>query len=497
MKPEDRKISEAYAALLLARMQAGGQAASPEKTPENDILPTPAVAEKTDKNDSGFVVGKIVGGNVAPPKADSARKMSSDKRPGASEKKSASPSAKSKPAPAPIRKRRSRRFGSVGFLLSLGFHFVLIVFAAFWITKKIANPPEEIPDAFVTGSGGGDNGQMRTHVLKAPKKAEALPPRILSKSPFASVTFPEPDFKILESDNLMQNLLDARMALSGDGFGSGAGTGSGGGIGSGTGIGIGSGKNFVGSFAPKKVMGATIFAEKVAVYLDCSGSMLDFLPSVRREIYAMYPEADIFEFDGIGTYVANGEVAGGRNGKAEKRPGTSRRGGIRLDGTNREKLSREGKRIYSRYKERFEEGSLGAWLDVMLEEKYDALVVFSDFLDGLRQYGENGETLFADSAYHPTKTDKRKPRDLRWHARWQATLKNRKKSLRIYLFTIGGEPQKFLADCVELSGGETADVRYLRDEVIGADASSGAKKKSTRSRRKKDAKTEIDDADDA
>lgn len=490
MKPEDRKISEAYAALLLARTQASGKTPPPEGAAEDEILPTPAVAKKSD---SGFVMGKVVGGNVAPPKSESAVKSSPEKKSG---KKS--PLSPAKPKMMRPRTPRFRRFGGIGFLLSLGFHFALIVFAMFWVTARIINPPEEIPDAFVTGVGGGNNDLAHTYAsVTPPRKTETLPPRILSKSPFASITFPEPDFKILEFDNSLQNLnvQNAIAGISGS-FGSGAGKGSGGGIGTGTGIGIGSGKNFVGSFAPKKVMGATIFAEKVAVYLDCSGSMLDFLPSVRREIYAMYPDADIFEFDGIGTYVADGEIAGGRNGKAEKRPGASRRGGIRLDGTNREKLSREGKRIYSRYKERFEEGSLGAWLDVLLEEKYDALVVFSDFLDGLRQYGENGEILFADSAYHPTKSDKRKARDLRWQTRWQATLKKQKKSLRIYLFTIGSEPQKFLADCVELSGGEIAGVHYLRDEVVGADVSPKSKKKSTRSRRKKEAKTEVDDADD-
>lgn len=495
MKPEDRKISEAYAALLLAQAQANGKPPSPKNVSKNQILPTPSAVTGSD---SGFVMGKIVGGNVISSKPTSTLKSSPKENARKIGKDFEGPLAKPECETLPLRKRWFRRFGGTGFLLSLGFHFALIVFAMFWITVRITNPPEEIPDAFVTGSGGGNDGTTHTCILKPPKKPEALPPRILSKSPVASIVFPEPDFKILEFDNSLQglNLQNALAGISGS-FGGGAGTGIGGGIGSGTGIGIGSGKNFVDSFAPKKVMGATIFAEKVAVYLDCSGSMLDFLPSVRREIYAMYPDADIFEFDGIGTYVADGEVAGGRNGKAEKRPGASRRGGMRLDGTNREKLSREGKRIYSRYKERFEEGSLGAWLDVLLEEKYDALVVFSDFLDGLRQYGKDGEILFAESAYHPTKSDKRKERDLRWFVRWQTVLKKQKKSPRLYFFTIGDDPQKFLADCVELSGGEIADVRYLRDEVVGADISAKSGKKSTRSRRKKAAETEIDDADDA
>lgn len=42
----------------------------------------------------------------------------------------------------------------------------------------------------------------------------------------------------------------------------------------------------------------------------------------------------------------------------------------------------------------FRVGGVGAWIDVMLQQKqYDAIVIFSDFEDGIMQYRAKGETL--------------------------------------------------------------------------------------------------------
>lgn len=464
MNPEDKKISEAYAAVLLAQAK-----------PKKRVLPTPPLAGKKEAKSPDFVVGEVVDDSGD----GEIRKHVSDTH--------------SEGETELVRKRSARPDG-IGFLVSIALHIVLILAAIFVVVKEVVVVEPE-PEAFVTGSGGGGGGESAGSRRFRPMKEKL--PKIVSKSAHAKIVLPEMNVKIPELRSSFSG--NAADGLFGSGSGGGFGGGSGGGIGTGKGIGIGNGKNFIGKFQPREVMGAKILAEKVAVYLDCSGSMLPYLPSVRREIYDKYPDADIFEFDGIRTYVFDGEVIGGRNGRAAKKAGVTAYRGIQLDGTNSDKLSREGKRIYKRYKENFEQGSVGAWIDVMLDEKYDALVVFSDFYDGLRQYDKDGETIFADSNYHPMRDDKRKGRDLRWETRWQSTLKKRKNALRIYLFSIGIEPQQFLLDCVETSGGETADVSYLRDEVKEEDdwgTTSRSKRKSSRSRPESDESLEEDDSDD-
>lgn len=435
---------------------------------EQPVLPPPAVADETATRDAHFVLGRLV--------RRPARRLG---------EKPDGNAASERP------RARSRVFG-VGFVVSAALHAALILLSVFVITKRIREVPEETPTAFVTGSGGGNAGAPRNtagSVQKKPKPLDVKPPRIASKSATAAIALPPIEMKLPElSASRFSGDFSAGI---GDGGAGGFGGGSGGGIGAGTGLGLGNGKNFVARFSPKKVLGATMRAEKVAVYLDCSGSMLPFLPRVRKEIYENYPDADIFEFDGAGTLVADGEIVGGRNGKG-KNP--KPRLGIRLDGTDKTKLSRDGQRIHKKHAEGFEQGSLGAWLDVMLEEKYDALAVFSDFFDGLRQYDERGKTLFADSAYRPTKSDARKARDLRWQNRWHATLKRRRGSPHIYLFSIGSDPQRFLTECVTLSDGEISDVRSLRAEVIGMGKAGGGSR--SRAKKRAEPKEEFDFSDE-
>lgn len=410
-----------------------------ENPEEKSVLPAPENADETASHNAEFVLGKLV--QKPPPERNNA----------------------SETPPAGMHPRRKPRIFSPGFFVSIAFHAVLILIAAFYVVKHFRDAPEDVPDAFVTGSGDGGNGELHGKRERRSARHPIVPksPKIVSKSANAKIALPPVEMKIPEI---------SAVDFNGD-FGSGKsggfGGGSGGGIGSGNGIGVGNGKNFVAKFnpkiQPKKVLGATMRAEKVAVYLDCSGSMIPYLPRVRKEIYDNYPDADIFEFDGIGTFVADGEVIGGRRGKTKN--SFRSRGGIRSDGTDKTKLSRDGERIHKKHGSGFEQGEVGAWLDVMIHEKYDALAIFSDFYDGLRQYDKNGKTIFADSTYRPTDTDARKERDLRWQNQWFKTLKERR-GPHIYLFTIGTEPQKFLETCVSLSEGEISDVRYLRKEVI-------------------------------
>lgn len=437
-----------------------------KSSPEKNVLPAPDVAEKSATRGTRFIMGKLV-----------------------SRGKTKSCGNAPKP-PEKISPKRRIGGNGAGFLVSFAVHAAFLIFAIFWITDRIRNTPEEEEiAAFVTGSGGGKSGKTPGNIATRPKPLKLKPPKIVSKSAKSAIALPEFNVKIPDLPDASQSfsaLAADGLAFGGDG---GFGGGSGGGIGSGMGIGIGNAKNYVGQFAPRKVMGANILAEKVAVYLDCSGSMSPYLPQVRNEIYDKYPDADIFEFDGIRTLVHDGDVVGGKHYKDKN--ASYNRYGIRLDGTEKDRLSSNGKRIHKKYAENFERGSVGAWLDIMLNEKYDALVIFSDFQDGIRQFNKDGETIFADSVYQPTETDGRKNRDLRWQNRWHATLKRRKNSLRIYLFSIGVEPQKFLADCVELSGGEIADVRYLRDTVADEERPK-KRRRNSRSRKQSDIESPVE-----
>ena len=386
-----------------------------------------------------------------------------------------------------------RKFGGVGFAASVVFHAFLIIGALLWIfsTPNILVEPD--PDGFVSGAGGGRSGERPSFaehsMRKRPKIQSAHTARITSAKSESAIALPE-----MRLD--ASAMRGAGVSAFGDGdFSSGVGGGKGGGIGSGTGIGVGGGQNFVGKFAPRKVLGANLYAEKIAVYLDCSGSMTEYLPQVKKEIYDKFPDADVFEFDGIRVEVIDGEVLGGRSAKMKKFLAGRAIVGF-PNRTDEKKLSRKGGEIYRKHAKNFEIGSVGAWLDVMLAERYDALVVFSDFLDGLRQRdSKTGRTIFADSAYNPTQTDARKPRDLRWERDWNNAFRS-KNAPRLYLFSIGKTPQKFWGNCVEISSGKITDVSHLRK------TSTKTKKTSTKSKRKKkSAPAEIDvpenDASDA
>ena len=123
------------------------------------------------------------------------------------------------------------------------------------------------------------------------------------------------------------------------------------------------------------------------------------------------------------------------------------------DATEASRLSGRGKTVYGRYAAHFSAGVLGAWLDVFLRERYDALVVFSDFRDGIRQR-RDGKTVFADSSYAPA-DDARTPRERRWEADWLAAFA-RSGAPKLYLFSVRATPQDFLKKCVEASGGEVS-----------------------------------------
>jgi hypothetical protein len=191
----------------------------------------------------------------------------------------------------------------------------------------------------------------------------------------------------------MPNSASASSMISGamaGGSSKGFGGGSGGGIGTGRGMGSGGGKNFV----AKPVMGANIFSSRLAVYFDASGSMLPYLERVEAEIRDKFPDADVYLSNGVFIDVHDNEVVGGEKFKGTpylNRPtGTgskkNAKGELEAAVTNSAKLTSQGRAILKKYGNNFKTGSVGGWIDILKDDSaYDALIIFSDFADGVRQ----------------------------------------------------------------------------------------------------------------
>jgi hypothetical protein len=345
------------------------------------------------------------------------------------------------------------RIGGEGLLASLLFHGALLLFFAVWVIVTITDEAKTDPDTFATGAGGGSKGEravIRDHKL-TPKNAQNIArtsARITSKSSTAAVALPD-----LPTTSVSSLLTGMTAGGSSKGFGGG----SGGGIGSGKGVGVGNARNFVG----KPVMGARIVAQKIAVYLDASGSMRPYLARVEEEIRRQFPEADIFRYNGAFTFVDDEGVAGGRktmrgNNAAPQDPSSFT--------TDPKSLTTDGRNLFRKYDDNFRRGSVGAWLDVMMRERaYDALVVFSDFQDGVIQRNKAGEIIYRDGMRDPV--NNRSKNEQRWELDWTNTFAKAKdgQGPRLYCFTTQVHPQKLIAACVDLSGGEIKDVSWLRN----------------------------------
>jgi hypothetical protein len=236
------------------------------------------------------------------------------------------------------------------------------------------------------------------------------------------------------------------------GFGRGRGSFGGNGLGAGLGTRVG--------FVGRPVMGAFIRAQRVAVYLDCSGSMRSYLPRVEAEIRKQFPDADVFRFDGARVVGLGDKVVHGRgfHGPAPRlREGPTQ--------TAVETLTPAGRMVQAKIRTACEKGSLGAWMDRLLAEPYDALVVFSDFQDGVRLYeAKKGEPkmVYSDSSYH--KFGAAQKGQTRWQREWlEAFAKAAQgRGPRLYLFSVQQEPQAFLRACVAASGGAWTSVSWLR-----------------------------------
>ncbi|MDP4592289.1 MAG: hypothetical protein NWS94_05195 [Opitutales bacterium] len=280
-----------------------------------------------------------------------------------------------------------QRIGASGLSVSIAFHALLVFVAAAYVVSTVTDNAKKDPNQFATGAGGGSGGERvknTRHKIK-PKNVKSLAKtttRITSKSASASIALPD-----------MPNSASASSMISGamaGGSSKGFGGGSGGGIGTGRGMGSGGGKNFV----AKPVMGANIFSQRLAVYFDASASMLPYLERVEAEIRDKFPDADVFLSNGVFIDVHDNEIVGGEKFKGtpylNRATGTgskkNAKGELVPTETNPAKLTTQGRSILNKYGNNFKTGSVGGWIDILKDNPtYDALIVFSDFQDGVRQ----------------------------------------------------------------------------------------------------------------
>ena len=355
-----------------------------------------------------------------------------------------------------------------GLVISLFIHLMLMTVALIWVISSTSekNPKQGEFTAIATGSGGGAAGE-RAKILEhnlQQKKQKALAKkvsRITSKNLNAQVVLPDLKSNALSIDSLASKL----GGSSSKGFGGG----SGGGIGAGKGVGVGNARNFVG----RPVMGAHIVATKVAVFLDASKSMGRYLDRVELEIRKQFPTADVFMYSGIWTNVKDDVIIGGSRYKGS----TGRTGAPPVKFTDPDKLTANGKRIFKQYDDNFKTGCVGAWIDIMRNERaYDGLVIFSDFQDGVTQYrspkGDKSASystrdatiVYCDSVRSRLPTDDRKPAEKRWEEELVNAFAAAKsgRGPRLYLFSTEVEPQPIFARCVAASGGQSKMVEWLR-----------------------------------
>ena len=134
--------------------------------------------------------------------------------------------------------------------------------------------------------------------------------------------------------------------------------------------------------------------------------------------------------------------------------------------TNPAKLTSQGRAILKKYGNNFKTGSVGGWIDVLKDDRtYDALIIFSDFQDGVRLYeSKKGEPkmVYSDSSYH--KVGGVQKGHTRWQREWLEAFGKAPQGAgpRLYLFTVQQEPQAFLQACVAASGGSATSVSWLR-----------------------------------
>jgi hypothetical protein len=364
--------------------------------------------------------------------------------------------------------RRWLKFGGQGLMVSLLIHGGLLFLATAWVISVAVIQKKE-PNAFATGAGGGSGGEraVATKTKQKPNTPKSLTKsasKITSKSASAQIALPEmPD---------LNRTMVGALSASSKGFGGGTGGGIGGGVGLGKG-----GKNFTG----RAVMGMKISGANIAVYFDSSPSMNPYFAAVEKQIKEQFPSADVYRYFGVFNFIQDGEVLGARPNQKLVVPTVDqiymdRRGGKRdSPATDPNKLSPAGRNMFGSKDALFRIGGVGAWLEAMLNQKqYDAIVVFSDFEDGVIQWRTVGEvkpSIVFDADLRPP-TDLRTEAEKAWEQRWIrgfAQAQDRK-APRLYLYSTSREPQEIYRRCVSASGGDFKIVTMARGGIFGAPA---------------------------
>jgi hypothetical protein len=138
--------------------------------------------------------------------------------------------------------------------------------------------------------------------------------------------------------------------------------------------------------------------------------MLPYLERVEAEIRDKFPDADVYLSNGVFIDVHDNEIVGGDKFKGApylNRPtgaGSKKnaKGELVPTKTNPAKLTSTGRGILNKYGKNFEVGSVGGWIDILKDERYyDALIIFSDFQDGVRQI--RTKAIGNVAAYKPDK----------------------------------------------------------------------------------------------
>jgi len=135
-----------------------------------------------------------------------------------------------------------KSFGGDGFIVSVIFHAILIIFALFYVVATIQPAPEE-PAEFVSGAGGGadgDNANRQQHRMRQKPRDMSARNKITSKNAHSTLTLPEMP--------KMTSTMGSMGGMKAGGASSGTGGGAGGGIGKGIGPGIGNGRAFLSAF---------------------------------------------------------------------------------------------------------------------------------------------------------------------------------------------------------------------------------------------------------